>query len=87
MKTIITLLFTCLTFFGFGQRFKSASSYVKFYSDAPMEDIEAINESASSLIDISNFNVAAVIPIKSFDFEKELMEKRTFWHWSVLMDT
>lgn len=64
-----------LSFMGFGQRFKSSSSHVRFYSDAPMEDIEAVNEAASSLIDLSNSNIAVVIPIKSFDFEKELMEE------------
>ncbi|WP_425391243.1 YceI family protein [Ekhidna sp.] len=66
-------LLACLA--GFSQRFKSTDSYIKFFSDAPMEDIEAINESASSLIDLDNKAIVIVIPIKSFSFKKKLMQE------------
>jgi len=57
------------------QKFKTNSTYIKFYSDAPMEDIEAINEASVSLIDLSKKTIAIVIPIASFVFDKSLMQE------------
>lgn len=57
------------------QRFKSEESYIRFFSDAPLEDIEAVNEKANSIIDVESKNVVIVVPIKSFKFEKQLMEE------------
>lgn len=66
-------MLSCLV--GFSQKFKTNSSYIRFFSDAPMEDIEAINESATSIIDIGSTAIVIVVPIKSFDFKKELMQE------------
>ncbi|WP_370086172.1 YceI family protein [Ekhidna sp.] len=57
------------------QRFKSSQSSVMFYSDAPMEDIKAVNESATSLIDLGKKAIVIVVPIKSFEFQKKLMQE------------
>ncbi len=66
----------CLIFFqGFGQRFLADSSYVRFYSDAPVEDIEAVNTNALSLIDLADGEMAFSIPIDGFIFEKSLMQE------------
>lgn len=61
----------CLT----AQRFKATSSDVHFFSQTPIEDIEARNIAASSIIDISTNAIAVVVPIKSFDFAIELMQE------------
>lgn len=51
------------------------SNTISFYSKAPLEDIQAINKDASSIIDISTRNVAFKVPIKSFKFENGLMQE------------
>lgn len=66
-------MLSCVT--GFSQRFKTTESNVRFFSDAPMEDIEAINKSATSIVDVETNAIVIVIPIKSFNFKKELMQE------------
>jgi polyisoprenoid-binding protein YceI len=57
------------------QKYKSISSSVHFFSDAPMEDIEATNLDGQSAIDLSTGEIVFSIPIKSFEFEKSLMQE------------
>ncbi len=57
------------------QKYKSVSSSVHFFSDAPMEDIEATNLDGQSAIDLSTGEIVFSIPIKSFEFEKSLMQE------------
>ena len=59
----------------FGQTYKSVESYVHFFSKAPMEDIEAVNEDGQSAIDLEKQEMVFSIPIKSFTFEKSLMQE------------
>lgn len=75
LKKLFLLIFLIGSLTGVSQRFKTSQSYIKFYSDAPMEDIEAINESATSLIDLSNNAIVIVVPIKAFSFQKKLMQQ------------
>ena len=58
-----------------GQKFKSTTSTVHFFSDAPMEDIEATNLDGKSAFDLSTGEIVYSIPIKSFVFEKSLMQE------------
>lgn len=58
-----------------GQKFKSVTSSVHFYSDAPMEDIEATNLDGKSAFDLGTGEIVFSIPIKSFIFEKSLMQE------------
>jgi polyisoprenoid-binding protein YceI len=57
------------------QKYRSVSSSVHFFSDAPMEDIEATNLDGQSAIDLSTGEIVFSIPIKSFEFEKSLMQE------------
>lgn len=50
-------------------------SYVHFFSEAPLENIEAKNSSARALVNIATNKFAFIIPIKSFEFDKELMKE------------
>lgn len=54
---------------------KIDTSYVRFYSEAPMENIEAVNKKSSGLINTSTNDLVLMIPIISFKFDKELMEE------------
>jgi polyisoprenoid-binding protein YceI len=57
------------------QRFISDSSYVHFFSSAPLENIEAYNIEGSSAIDIEKKTFAFKIPITGFQFKKSLMQE------------
>lgn len=57
---------------------------VKFFSTAPMEDITAMNHSSSALFNSASNSITIKIPIKAFEFEKDLMyqhflEKKYMW--------
>ncbi len=75
MKKLLLIIFLLNCLFGFSQKFKTNNSHIRFFSDAPMEDIEAINESATSIVDVTSKAIVIVVPIKSFDFKKELMQE------------
>lgn len=57
------------------QRFKSEKSKVYFFSDAPVEDIEAVNRDASSAFDVSSGDIVFSVPVKKFMFDKSLMQQ------------
>ncbi len=59
----------------YGQKFISTSSNVHFFSSAPLEDIEATNKTARSVIDLTNGDLAFIIKVKDFQFEKSLMQE------------
>lgn len=57
------------------QKYRSLSSEIHFHSDAPVEDIEAVNHDGQSAIDLAKGEIVFSIPIKSFIFEKSLMQE------------
>ena len=57
------------------QRHRVTSSEISFFSEAPMEDIEAHSERATGLFDASSAEIAFVVPIRSFQFDKSLMQE------------
>ena len=69
------LTLTLMSAKAYGQKFKSNSSTVHFFSDAPVEDIEATNIDGQSALDIDKGDIVFSIPIKSFVFEKSLMQE------------
>jgi polyisoprenoid-binding protein YceI len=77
MKSIYTLLI-CLLFVGFanGQdRFLTKNGAITFFSSAPMEDIKAENNQVLSIVDAATGKMAISILMKSFMFEKALMQE------------
>jgi len=59
----------------FAQKYKSDSSYVHFFSSAPMEDIEAKNFDGQSAFNLATGEIVFSIPIISFTFAKSLMQE------------
>lgn len=55
--------------------YTATSSEIRFFSEAPLENIEAVNKDAKSLINTATNEVAVVIGIRQFKFEKPLMEE------------
>jgi polyisoprenoid-binding protein YceI len=55
--------------------FSAQSGNVTFFSKAPLEDIEAHNGKAQSVINTTTGEIAVKVPIKSFIFENGLMQE------------
>ena len=77
MKNLITALLLLLIIQqGNAQsKFFTKTGYAKFYSEAPLEDIQAINNKVQSIIDMSKSAVAINVPITAFQFENSLMQE------------
>jgi len=56
-------------------RYIDRAGKASFFSKAPLEDIEAHNDQALSLLDAGNGEIAASILMKSFQFQKALMQE------------
>lgn len=57
------------------QKFITKNGMIKFYSDAPLEKIEAVNNQVISAFDITNGNLVFKVLMKSFEFKKALMQE------------
>jgi polyisoprenoid-binding protein YceI len=75
IKSKIWVLFLVMALNASAQKFVSERSVITFFSSATLEDITAKNEKASSIINLSSVEIAFSVPIKSFQFEKQLMQQ------------
>jgi len=77
MKKIVflTLVALCLTLAGQAQKYATKNGFIRFYSDAPLEKIEAINRQVNAALDVSTGNFVFRVLMKSFTFEKALMQE------------
>ncbi len=78
MKSLyITLLCSALcSTLSYGQgKFLTKQGYTSFFSSSPIEDIKADNNQVLSIIDTSTGTIAISILMKSFMFEKSLMQE------------
>jgi len=77
MKAIYTL-FICLFLVAFTnaqERFLTKNGMISFFSKSPIENIKAENNQVLSIVDISKGQMAIAILMKSFMFEKALMQE------------
>lgn len=64
--------------FGFvvkGQKLIDRVGYVRFFSEAPLENIEAVNNQSLAAIDLSNGKIAVSMTMSQFQFDKSLMQE------------
>lgn len=66
------LLLQSITFDG---KMSTSAGYIRFYSEAPLENIEALNHKVKAAIDLSSGDLIFIVPIKEFVFKKNLMQK------------
>ncbi len=59
----------------FAQKYLSKTAHVSFYSDTPMEKIEAHNRQGTTVVDFEKKEMAFTVLMKSFEFEKALMQE------------
>jgi polyisoprenoid-binding protein YceI len=57
------------------QKYFTRDGKITFSSDAPLEKIEAVNGKVSSILDTETGDMEFAVLIKSFHFEKALMEE------------
>ena len=74
-STLLLLLFVLFSTQFYGQRFITKTAHVFFYSEAPMETIEAHNKQVNAALDIKTGDIVFKILMKSFIFEKALMQE------------
>jgi hypothetical protein len=76
-QRLITLgLLLGLTFSATAQKiFIATGGKVHFFSETPVENIDAVTNSMSSVLNTINNTVAFTVPMRTFKFEKSLMEE------------
>jgi len=57
------------------QKYMTRTGKISFYSSTPMENIEAYNNEVASIADAGTGDLVFQVPIKSFKFEKALMQE------------
>jgi len=75
MRNFIFIALLFLAQLATGQKYFSKTGKISFISQAPLEKIEATNNSASTAIDVATGNMDWAVLIQGFQFEKALMQE------------
>jgi hypothetical protein len=78
MKTLKLLLFATtilLTTNSFAQKHITKNGHIRFYSETPMETIDAHNKQVNCALDSQSGDFVFKVLMKSFEFEKALMQE------------
>jgi len=73
-RLVIILSLSMVVFAANAQKYMTKTGYIGFYSQTPMENIKADNNQVASVLDISSGDMVFQVLIKSFHFERALME-------------
>ena len=75
-KFTFLILFLTTVIIGYSQNlYKATSGEISFFSETPMENIDAVNKDIKALINTKNGDVAFMVANRGFKFEKPLMEE------------
>lgn len=75
-KLVFVLLLSCSSVTLFGQHlYHTANGQVSFFSDAPLEDIQAVNPKTAAIIDAEKNEIAVQMRIVDFEFPNKLMQE------------
>lgn len=75
LKIIISYTLLLTACYSYSQKHFTKSGSISFYSDTPMEKIEAHSKSAVAVLDTESGNFEFSVLIKSFHFDRALMEE------------
>ncbi len=77
MKKLIVVFVLLISVYsiGFTQKYFTKAGHISFYSDTPMEKIEAHNKSSNCVLDLATGKLEFGVLIKGFQFEKALMQE------------
>ena len=75
-KAAVIIAMLCLTgSWVHAQKWMTRTGKVSFFSSTSVENIEAFNNEAASVVGAKTGEVAFIVPVKSFKFEKALMQE------------
>ena len=74
-RLFFLLLFLNLVFALNAQKYMTKNGYIGFFSHTPMEDIKGDNNQVAGILDISTGEIVFQALIKSFHFDRALMEE------------
>ena len=74
-KTILLFGIILFAFTVYSQKYLTKNGHIKFHSETPMETIEAHNRQVNSALDIETGEFVFKVLMKSFEFEKALMQE------------
>ena len=72
---LILIFIALMTFPAGAQKFITKTGHIKLFSAAPLEKIEAHNRQVNSILDGATGNFVFKVLLKSFEFEKALMQE------------
>ncbi len=77
MKNIIAIVLICMCNITFmhAQKYLTRTGSISFFSEAPLENIEAYNNQVSGVVDLETGGMAFTLLMKAFTFEKALMQE------------
>lgn len=76
MKHLILFLFIIYSINSYTQGlYKTSEGTISFFSETPMENIDATNEAVSALLNTKNNELVVISTIRGFKFKKKLMER------------
>lgn len=75
MKRLLVIPAAFAFLFSSAQVYTAKSGTATFFSKAPLENIEGKSSSIQSILNTSTKSVAFIISIRSFQFEKDLMQE------------
>ncbi|HLF34121.1 MAG TPA: YceI family protein [Cyclobacteriaceae bacterium] len=74
-KTLLQVLLIALPFAISAQKHITKNGYIEFYGKTPLEEIKAGNNQVASILDVSTGEIVFQVLMKSFHFERALMEE------------
>lgn len=74
-KSVLFLGLIGLSLASMAQKYMTQSATIKFFSETPVENIEAVNNQVSTVLNAENGELAFSLLIKAFVFEKALMQE------------
>ena len=75
LRTLLSVIAVLPLLVNAQERYGTRSGHIAFYSETPIENIEANNHKASSVFDASTGAMEFAVLIKAFEFEKALMQE------------
>ncbi len=75
INKILIIALLMLASAAMGQKYVTKTGSIKFFSDAPMEKIEAYNNQVNAALDTETGDLVFKVLMKSFTFEKALMQE------------
>lgn len=74
-KVILVAVMIVGGYTAMAQKYMTRTGKVTFFSSTPLENIEAFNNETASVLDAASGEFVFQVPIKSFRFEKSLMQE------------